>query len=110
MWTNDQLRLLINECKSRNIEYHNIVGSSRVDFWNEITNKINEEFCTNYTGHQCKDKFRNLVNSHNSLCRYMAGNRTGWRTRTAEKYFDEFCSHFWERPGNFTLYEYVESY
>ncbi|CAJ0749948.1 8760_t:CDS:2 [Entrophospora sp. SA101] len=28
----------------------------------------------------------------------MAGNRTGWRTRTAEKYFDEFCSHFWERP------------
>ncbi|CAJ0904171.1 11015_t:CDS:2 [Entrophospora sp. SA101] len=28
----------------------------------------------------------------------MAGNRTGRRTRTAEKYFDEFRSRFWERP------------
>ncbi|CAJ0755464.1 8230_t:CDS:2 [Entrophospora sp. SA101] len=98
MWTNDQLRLLINERKSRNIEYHNIFGSSRVDFWNEIANKINEEFRTNYTDHQCKDKFRNLVNSHNSLCRYVVGNRTGRRTRVAERYFDEFRSRFWERP------------
>nr|CAG8558089.1 64_t:CDS:2 [Entrophospora candida] len=96
--TNDQLRLLINERKSNNTEYHNIVGSSRVDFWNDVANKINEQFHTNYTGHQCKDKFRNLVNSHNSLCRYMAGNRNGRRTRVAEKYFDEFRSRFWERP------------
>ncbi|CAJ0745869.1 16208_t:CDS:2, partial [Entrophospora sp. SA101] len=42
MWTNEQLKLLINERKIRNAEYHDIVGSSR-------------------------DKFRNLVNSHNSL-------------------------------------------
>ncbi|CAH1769805.1 7827_t:CDS:2 [Entrophospora sp. SA101] len=99
MWTNDQLRLLINERKSNNTEYHNIVGSSRVDFWNDVANKINEQFHTNYTGHQYKDKFRNLVNNHNSLCRYMAGNKNGRRTRVAEKYFDEFRSRFWERPG-----------
>ncbi|CAJ0913611.1 5061_t:CDS:10, partial [Entrophospora sp. SA101] len=57
------------ERKIRNAEYHDIVGSSR-------------------------DKFRNLVNSHN----YMAGNRSGRRTRVAEKYFNEFRSRLWERP------------
>ncbi|CAJ0756050.1 21323_t:CDS:2, partial [Entrophospora sp. SA101] len=86
------------ELKIRNAEYHYIVGGSRVDFWNSIANKINERFRTTYTGHQCKDKFRNLVNNHNSLCQYMAGNRSGRRTRTAEKYFNEFRSRFWERP------------
>ncbi len=66
MWTNEQLRLLIDERKNRNVEYHDIVGSSRVGFWNNI----NEQFRTTYTGHQCKDKFRSLVNSHNvSICR-----------------------------------------
>nr|CAG8444765.1 12202_t:CDS:2 [Entrophospora candida] len=59
---------------------------------------MNEQLHTTYTGHQCKDKFRNLVNSHNSLCRYMAGNRTGRRSRFSEKYFGEFHSRFWERP------------
>ncbi|CAH1769788.1 12699_t:CDS:2, partial [Entrophospora sp. SA101] len=98
MWTNEQLKLLINERKIRNAEYHDIVGSSRVDFWNSIANKINVQFRTTYTGHQCKDKFRSLVNSHNSLCWYMAGNRVGRRSRFAEKYFDEFRSRFWERP------------
>ncbi|CAH1765722.1 4756_t:CDS:2, partial [Entrophospora sp. SA101] len=63
------------ELKIRNAEYHYIVGGSRVDFWNSIANKINERFRTTYTGHQCKDKFRNLVNNHNvniSRARYVS--------------------------------------
>ncbi|CAG8824565.1 35879_t:CDS:1, partial [Gigaspora margarita] len=54
MWTNDQLRLLITERRNRNADYHNIPGSSRVSFWNNIANIINESFSTNYTGYQCK--------------------------------------------------------
>ncbi len=95
MWTNDQLRLLINERKSRNIEYHNIVGSSRVDFWNEIANKINEEFRTNYTGHQCKDKFRNLVNSHNVSIIFFA--------ITKYLYTCTEISHYDYIPNNFPI-------
>ncbi|KAF0437760.1 hypothetical protein F8M41_004351 [Gigaspora margarita] len=32
------------------------------------------------------------------MCQYIAGNRAGHRTRTGAQYFEEFCSHFWERP------------
>jgi len=28
----------------------------------------------------------------------MAGNRRARRSRTGVQYFDEFCTHFWERP------------
>jgi len=29
---------------------------------------------------------------------YIAGSRTGKRSRTGERYFEEFRSRFWERP------------
>ncbi|CAG8802588.1 10866_t:CDS:2 [Gigaspora margarita] len=64
MWTDDQLSLLIAERRNRNADYHNIPGSSRVSFWNDIANIINERFSTNYTGYQCKGKFQNLVRDH----------------------------------------------
>ncbi|KAF0487322.1 hypothetical protein F8M41_022582 [Gigaspora margarita] len=98
MWTDDQLSILIAERRNRNADYHNITGSSRVSFWNNIANIINERFSTNYTGYQCKGKFQNLVRDHTLMCQYMAGNRAGHRTRTGARYFEEFHSHFWERP------------
>lgn len=64
MWTDDQLSLLITERRNKNADYHNIPGSSRVRFWNDIANIINERFSTNYTGYQCKGKFQNLVRDH----------------------------------------------
>ncbi|CAG8622515.1 12707_t:CDS:2, partial [Ambispora leptoticha] len=40
MWTNEHLRLLIDEKKTRNIEYYDIMGISREDFWNSVADKI----------------------------------------------------------------------
>ncbi|CAG8611176.1 14427_t:CDS:2 [Cetraspora pellucida] len=65
MWTDDQLRLLIDERKNRNADYYNISGNSRVNFWNSIANTINERFGTTYTGHQCNNRFQNLVRDYN---------------------------------------------
>ena len=65
MWTDDQLRLLIDERKTKNTEYHNIPGSSRVDFWNSIAKTINQLFGTTYTGQQCNNRFQNLVRDYN---------------------------------------------
>ncbi|RHZ67047.1 hypothetical protein Glove_303g129 [Diversispora epigaea] len=33
-----------------------------------------------------------------ALCEYMAGSRRARRNRTGAQYFDEFRTHFWERP------------
>ena|SRR5688572_24281855 len=32
------------------------------------------------------------------MCKYMSGGRRARRSRAAIKYFDEFRTHFWERP------------
>ena len=32
------------------------------------------------------------------MCEYMNGSRTTRRSRAGARYFDEFRSHFWERP------------
>ncbi|KAF0445086.1 hypothetical protein F8M41_003244 [Gigaspora margarita] len=42
--------------------------------------------------------YHNIPGSSRLMCQYMAGNRTGRRTRTGARYFEEFCSRFWERP------------
>ncbi|RHZ78156.1 hypothetical protein Glove_167g40 [Diversispora epigaea] len=93
----EHLRSLIDERKNRNSEYHNIVGN-RMDFWDSVSSKINEQFRTAYTGYNCKSKFQNLVRDHNLMCQYMAGNKSGRRSKVGERYFEEFRAHFWERP------------
>ena len=70
MWTDDQLPLLIDERKTKNTEYHNIPGSSRVDFWNSIANTINQRFGTTYTGQQCNNRFQNLVRDYNVSAKF----------------------------------------
>ena len=32
------------------------------------------------------------------MCEYMNGSRTARRSRTGIRYFDEFHTHFWEKP------------
>src|SRR2546423_14182342 len=32
------------------------------------------------------------------MCEYMNGSRTARRSRTGAKYFEEFRTHFWEKP------------
>ncbi|CAG8661345.1 13_t:CDS:2, partial [Diversispora eburnea] len=47
---------------------------------------------------QCNNRFKNLVRDHTLMEQYIAGSRTGKRSRTGERYFEEFRSRFWERP------------
>ncbi|KAF0529169.1 gag-pol fusion protein [Gigaspora margarita] len=82
----------------RNVEYHDITGISREGFWSSVANKINGQFNTTYTGYQCKEKFHSLIKDYNSMCQYMVGSSSGKRSRTGERYFEEFRTCFWERP------------
>jgi hypothetical protein len=63
-WTKNQIRLLINQRKHRNIEYYRIIGRSRRDFWNSVARRINRSEGTNFSGKQCKRKFQNLVSTY----------------------------------------------
>ncbi|CAG8636171.1 3278_t:CDS:2, partial [Diversispora eburnea] len=47
---------------------------------------------------QCNNRFKNFVRDHTLMEQYIAGSRTGKRSRTGERYFEEFRSRFWERP------------
>ncbi|RIB04477.1 hypothetical protein C2G38_2120572 [Gigaspora rosea] len=96
-WTDAHIRTLIEERRNRNIEYHNL-GRNRNVFWHSIANRINREHNTNFTGSHCKEKFSNLVRSYNAMCEYMSGSREARRNRMVAQYFDEFRTHFWERP------------
>ncbi|CAG8763835.1 15405_t:CDS:2, partial [Acaulospora morrowiae] len=98
IWTNDHLRSLIDERKTRNVEYYDIVDISREDFWNSIANKINGQFNITYSGYQCKGKFQSLVKNYNSMCLYMSGDNSGRKSRTGKCYFEEFRTRFWEKP------------
>ena len=63
-WTDAQIRTLIDERKTRNDEFYNF-GKNRKIFWNSIADKINQENGTSFNGHQCKEKFSNLVQDYN---------------------------------------------
>ena len=63
-WTDTQIRILIDERRNRNEEYHNF-GRNRIGFWVSIATKINQGHNTSFNGHQCKEKFSNLVRDYN---------------------------------------------
>ena len=63
-WNDAQTRILINERRDRNEEYHNL-GRNKDVFWRSIATRINEELGSNFLGHHCKEKFRNLVRDYN---------------------------------------------
>lgn len=60
-WSEDEIRALIDERKSRNADYHRMFGRSKVPFWDEVAEKVKEDTGTVFTGIQCKEKFKNLV-------------------------------------------------
>lgn len=64
-WTDAQTRILIDERRNRNEEYHNL-GRNRDVFWGSVATRINNEVHgSNFLGHHCKEKFRNLVRDYN---------------------------------------------
>ena len=59
-WTNAQIRILIDERRNRNDDFHDL-GRDRKSFWNSIAVNINRETGTAFNGYQCKEKFSNLI-------------------------------------------------
>jgi len=60
-WSEQEIRALIDERKRRNNDYYRIFGRSKVQFWNEVAVKIKEDTESNFTGIQCREKFKNLI-------------------------------------------------
>ncbi|EXX62866.1 hypothetical protein RirG_157760 [Rhizophagus irregularis DAOM 197198w] len=65
-WTHAEIRTLIDERRTRNDEFHNL-GRNRERFWGTIASKINQENGISFSGHQCKEKFSNLVWDYNNF-------------------------------------------
>jgi hypothetical protein len=40
---------------------HEIYGNSRVDYWQYIASRINNEYGENFTYQQCRNRFNTLV-------------------------------------------------
>ncbi|POG58866.1 hypothetical protein GLOIN_2v1727115 [Rhizophagus irregularis DAOM 181602=DAOM 197198] len=69
-WTHAEIRTLIDERRTRNDEFHNL-GRNRERFWGTIASKINQENGISFSGHQCKEKFSNLVWDYNVSYHYI---------------------------------------
>ena len=64
MWTTNQLRMLIDERKGKNSQYHELVGNGKIMFWQGVASHINLKFGTNYSGTHCKEKFQGLIRDY----------------------------------------------
>ena len=65
MWTDEQLRMLIDERKNNNEYYHDLVEGNKKIFWKEVASRINLKFGTRYSGNQVKEKFQGIVRDCN---------------------------------------------
>lgn len=63
-WSDQEVRLLINQRRNRNIEYHETLGRSRTAFWNSVARRINRSVGSSFNGEQCRRKFDNLVQAY----------------------------------------------
>ena len=61
MWTDDQVRMLIDIRKAKNDYFHQLRLNMKSAFWKETANKINLCFETRYSGRQASNKFQDIV-------------------------------------------------
>ncbi|CAB4431787.1 unnamed protein product [Rhizophagus irregularis] len=85
MWTDRQLRVLINERKNENDNFHELSSNMKHNFWKGLASKINLEFGTTYTGRQCKEKFNGLVRAYKKMQLYIDGQPKGRRSALGAK-------------------------
>jgi hypothetical protein len=60
-WDDNEVKLLIDERRSRNEEYWFMLGRSKLPFWQNIAEKIKEEFNMDVTAVQCQAKFKGMI-------------------------------------------------
>ncbi|GBC06555.1 hypothetical protein RclHR1_06910002 [Rhizophagus clarus] len=89
-WSNAQLHLFINERKQRNAEYHATPNKKKQYFWDNITNKLNEQENTNFfLSKICQNKFSSLTKAFNTAKRYREGTGTK-KSLVGRKYTKSF--------------------
>ena len=60
-WSESEIRALIDIRKRRNEDYYRIFGRSKVQFWNEVAGEIYKALGSEFTGIQCREKFKHVV-------------------------------------------------
>ena len=63
-WSESEIRTLIDIRKKRNEDYYRIFGRSKVQFWNEVAGEIYEALESEFTGIQCREKFKHVVRDY----------------------------------------------
>lgn len=61
MWTEEQLRMMIDERKNNNEYYNDLFEGRRAMWWKELASRINLRFGTRYSGKQVGEKFQGIV-------------------------------------------------
>ncbi|CAB4493132.1 unnamed protein product [Rhizophagus irregularis] len=61
MWTDRQLRVLINERKNENDNFHELSGNMKHNFWKGLASKINLEFGTTKCNYISRKQFMILL-------------------------------------------------
>ncbi|UZO02412.1 uncharacterized protein OCT59_020893 [Rhizophagus irregularis] len=99
MWTDDEVRMLIDERKEGNAHYHSLGGSNcKRAWWISTAGKINQRFKTVYTGRQASEKFHGIVKDCRSMELSIIKDPRGKITRNGERYYLEFRNKFWKKP------------
>ncbi|PKK55348.1 hypothetical protein RhiirC2_859053 [Rhizophagus irregularis] len=68
MWTDRQLRILINERKNKNDNFHELSGNMKHNFWKGLKMQL-----------------------------YIDGQPKGRKSTLGAKYYKEFSQRFWEK-------------
>jgi hypothetical protein len=69
-WSEEELRTLIDERKTRNEEYHDLAKGRKPAFWEEVADIIYQRHMTYFTGRECNEKFLALTRAY-----YVSWNR-----------------------------------
>ncbi|CAB5166623.1 hypothetical protein RhiirA5_477251 [Rhizophagus irregularis] len=97
-WNAEQTRILIDERKMGNEEYHQTPKRCKKIFWEEIAEKLNENYNTNYfTGEACNKKFLSLTRAYYTTKARYEGTKNK-RSLVREQYYEEFSTEFWKEP------------
>ncbi|RGB22761.1 hypothetical protein C1646_677613 [Rhizophagus diaphanus] len=97
-WNAKQTHILIDEHKMGNEEYYQTPKRCKKIFWEEIAEKLNENYNTNYfTGEACNKKFLSLTRAYYTTKAHYEGTKNK-RSLVKEQYYEEFFTEFWKEP------------
>ncbi|CAB4487428.1 hypothetical protein RhiirA1_515887 [Rhizophagus irregularis] len=98
-WSEEQIRMLIDERKNGNEQYHRTPNHNKRNFWEDIANEINRVNNTNYfTGKDYNKKFLALIQAYYTAKAYKEGTKKK-RSLVGEQYYNEFFTEFWKESG-----------